>query len=188
MRKDKSNVPDRRNLLHNRERAGKLLVTAVSCVFLGILYQMIFCLSAQDAEESGSLSRTISIKCVESVNFLAGGRWKEDEVLGLAEIIEHPVRKLAHFSEYGVMGISVYVLLSQWMKRGWRLRLLTTAWVFVSAAGDEFHQYFVPGRYASAADVALDTCGGICGMLFCICAAALYRKHGRAGAVGNHAP
>ena len=74
------------------------------------------------------------------------------------------------------MGILVYTLWSQWMKRGRKLNLLTVVWVFLSAAADEFHQYFVPGRYASFADVLLDTSGGAFGMLFCICVAALYRK------------
>ena len=62
------------------------------------------------------------------------------------------------------------------MRRGKGLYFLTVIWVFLSAACDEFHQYFVPGRYASVADVLLDTCGGAFGMLLCICMAELYLK------------
>lgn len=149
---------------------------------------MIFRLSSQNAEASGSLSQKISMKCVESINFLVGGRWQEDALAGMAAIIEHPIRKLAHFSEYGYMGVLVYILLSQWVYRRRRLRLFAILWIFLSAACDEFHQYFVPGRYASAADVALDTCGGICGMLFCICVTALYKRHGAAKAGRNRPP
>ena len=43
--------------------------------------------------------------------------------------------------------------------------LIATLWVFLSAAVDEWHQSFVPGRYASIKDVLLDTCGGICGIV-----------------------
>ena len=95
--------------------------------------------------------------------------------------MEHPVRKMAHFSEYACMGALLFLLWSQWIRQGWVLRILVTVWVLLSAAADEFHQYFVPGRYASVADVLLDTCGGVCGMGFCLCVLALWkrRKKGR---------
>lgn len=153
------------------------MITGAAAVLLGLLYYAIFCFSAQDAEQSGSLSQFLSEKCVEFIHALSGADWSEAMMTGLAEYFEHPIRKLAHFAEYACMGSLVYILWSQWMKRGWRLRLLTVGWVFLSAAGDELHQYFVPGRYASFADVLLDTCGGAFGMLFCICAAALCRRH-----------
>lgn len=152
-------------------------MTAITSAFLCTLYYMIFYFSAQDAEASGSLSQMISVKCVESINFLIGRRWEDAVLSEIAGVIEHPIRKLAHFSEYGVMGILVHMLLSQWMRQGRRLRLFVASWVFLSASCDEFHQYFVPGRYASIADVAIDTCGGVCGMLFCVCVAAMYKKH-----------
>ena len=154
----------------------RFLMTAVLAVLLGLLYYVIFGFSAQDAEESGSLSRNVSEKCVEIFNSFAGGRWGHDEMDRMAEAIEHPLRKLAHFTEYAYMGILIYGLLCQWMGRGKRRCLLTVGWVFLSAAGDEFHQYFVPGRYASFLDVLLDTGGGVCGMLFCILAAMVCRR------------
>lgn len=152
-------------------------MTGIAAVLLGFLYSLIFRFSAQDSVESGSLSRMISEKCVSLANALSGFSWSEAKMAGMAEYFEHPLRKLAHFSEYACMGILVYTLLSQWMNQGRRLYLLTVMWIFLSAAGDEFHQYFVPGRYASVADVLLDTCGGAAGMLFCICGAAIWRRH-----------
>lgn len=146
-------------------------VTAVLAVMLGLLYCVIFGFSGQDAEQSGSLSRLVSGKCVALVNSLAGEPWNPDDMDRMTEAFEHPLRKLAHFGEYACMGILVYALLCQWVADR-RIRcLLTAGWVFLSAAGDELHQYFVPGRYASFLDVLLDTGGGVCGMLFCILAA-----------------
>lgn len=155
----------------------KILVTGVASLLLALLYGIIFRFSAQDAGQSGSLSQSVSEKCVELMNALSGSGWSRMEMAGLAEQIEHPIRKLAHFSEYACMGVLVYTLWSQWLCQGRRLRWLTVGWVFLSAAGDEFHQYFVPGRYASFADVLLDTCGGTFGMFFCVCVVALYRRH-----------
>ena len=95
----------------------------------------------------------------------------------LTAYFEHPIRKLAHFSEYACMGILLFVLWGQWLKRGKALYLLIVIWVAVSAAADELHQLFVPERYASFADVFLDSCGGAFGMLFCILFGKLIVNH-----------
>ncbi|MCI9338282.1 MAG: VanZ family protein [Lachnospiraceae bacterium] len=165
--------------MNNRETKGRwrrIAVTGVAAALLLLLYSIIFRFSAQDGQESGSLSQFFSEKCVNILDSLSGANWTQGRRMELAAYFEHPIRKLAHFSEYACMGILVYTLWSQWMKPGRKRCLLTVAWVFLSAAGDEFHQYFVPGRYASIADVLLDTCGGAFGMLVCICISALYRR------------
>lgn len=156
----------------------RIFITAVTAILLGLLYFMIFGFSAQDAEESGQLSKFVSGKCAEFLNSITGGRWDNAALTGIAEMMESPLRKLAHFGEYACMGMLVYILLSQWVKQGRKRYFSAAGWLFLSAAGDEIHQYFVPGRYASVWDVLLDTCGGICGMLFCILLACLF-MHGR---------
>lgn len=165
-----------KRLVGDRLMRRRLLVTLVAAVLLGVLYSLIFRFSAQDSGESGSLSRMISEKCVEFLNWLSGSHWDEAREAETAGWLEHPLRKLAHFSEYACMGILVYTLWSQWIARGKRLYVLTVVWVFLSAAGDEFHQYFVPGRCASFADVLLDTGGGAFGMLFCMAVCWCCRK------------
>jgi len=159
----------------------KVFITAVSGALLLALYMLIFSFSAQDAEESGSLSRMISEKCVEFFNQLSGRHWSEEVMESFEEYFEHSIRKLAHFMVYACMGVLVFILWIQWILRRKALYFLTVVWVFLSAAGDEFHQLFVPGRYGSFADVLLDTAGGIFGMLFCVLVEKCYRKlrHGR---------
>lgn len=146
----------------------KIAVTVPAAILLLALYVLIFDFSAQDAEQSGSLSLRISEGAVKILNTLAGGNWNQAFSEDLALYFEHPIRKLAHFSEYACVGILVYLIWSPWMKRGKRLYALIVAWVFVSGALDELHQMFVPGRYCSFADVCLDTCGGIFGLLLCL--------------------
>lgn len=142
--------------------------TVPAAVLLLALYMLIFGFSAQDGEQSGSLSQLFSEKCVELLNTISGGHWSSVLRAELAEYFEHPIRKLAHFSEYACMGVLLWLLWKQWLQKGRRLYLLIVGWVFLSAAADELHQYFVPGRYASPADVLLDTCGGACGLLLCL--------------------
>jgi len=154
----------------------KIAITVPAAILLLALYIMIFGFSAQDGEESGSLSHMISEKCVEFINNLSGRNWTEGFMRGLAEYFEHPIRKLAHFSEYACMGLLLFALWSQWIKKGSRLYPLIVLWVFLSAALDEFHQLFVPGRCGSFADVLLDTCGGTCGMLVCAVVVVIHKK------------
>lgn len=157
-------------------RRNKIIVTAAASVLLAALYAVIFGFSAQDAEQSGSLSLRISESAVEFLNSLTGGNWSRQFRDEMALYFEHPIRKMAHFGEYTCVGILAYLIWRPWMKRGKRLYLLTVAWVFISGACDEFHQLFVPGRYGGPADVCLDTCGGIFGLLLCIAAEMLYRR------------
>lgn len=125
---------------------------------------------------SGNLSHLISQKCVELINSLTGRNWTEVFMESLADYFENPVRKLAHFAEYALMGALLYIMWRPWKERNYKLYLLIVLWVFVSAAGDELHQLFVPGRYGSAADVLLDTLGGFCGMLCCVFIEKRYTK------------
>lgn len=146
----------------------KIAVSVVAAVFLMLLYRIIFSFSAQDAEESGSLSFYIAEKCVEIFQSLSGKQWSQGVMTNWATYWEHPIRKLAHFSEYAFMGVLVYTMWRPWKERNRRLYLLVVLWVALSAAGDEFHQLFVPGRYGSVADVLLDTCGGAFGVWCCV--------------------
>lgn len=149
--------------MEKTDRYLKMAVSIAAAILLILLYILIFGFSGQDGEASGSLSRLISEKCVEFFHALTGRSWTDAFRESLAAYFEHPIRKLAHFGEYTLMGMLLYTMWRPWMKQGRRLYLLIILWVLVSAAGDELHQFFVPGRYASAADVLLDTCGGAFG-------------------------
>lgn len=152
------------------------MITVPAAVLLLALYMVIFGFSAQDAEQSGSMSMRISEGAVEFLNSLTGGRWSRQFMEELARYFENPVRKLAHFGEYMCVGILVYLIWSPWMKRGKRLYFLTVVWVFVSGACDELHQLFVPGRWCSFWDVCLDTCGGAFGLLLCVAVARIAER------------
>lgn len=152
------------------------VVTIVAAVLLFLLYVMIFGLSAQDGEQSGGISYKISEKCVDFVDAVAGKHWTGMIKKEMADFLEHPIRKLAHFTEYTCMGILVYLMWRPWKKRGKGLYGLVILWVFLSASGDEIHQRFVPGRFGSFMDVCLDTCGGVFGVIICSILERMYLK------------
>ncbi len=161
-------------------RISKQVVISIGAgILLIILYTLIFSFSAQDSEQSGALSRSISSICVNMFNLLSGERMSGTYMEQLIMKYEGPIRKLAHFTEYACMGTLVYVLWVQWMNRGKRLYLLTIVWVAVSAAADEIHQLFVPGRDGNFADVCLDTFGGAAGLFFCVLVGKVFARRRR---------
>ncbi|MCR4897517.1 MAG: VanZ family protein [Lachnospiraceae bacterium] len=156
--------------MHCKSNKGKkVAVTVVSAILLSLLYVMIFSFSEQDGDTSSSLSLTISRKCAEILEALQREHWTESYRESLALYFEHPIRKLAHFCEYACMGVLIFGIwaphrpLRPFPKKWFRIELL---WVFLSAALDELHQTFVPGRWGHPADVLLDTAGGVTGFFF----------------------
>lgn len=155
----------------------KRCILVVAGILLITLYGLIFSFSEQTGEESGSLSYTISRLGVELWDKLTGGNLTEKLMDELAMYFEHPLRKAAHFAEYAVMGVLVYSILYCLVEKHKRRFWLCLLWVFLSAAADELHQYFVPGRWGSLADVLLDTCGGATGALACYWFIGLLKHH-----------
>lgn len=154
----------------------KIAVSVVAAILLILLYLLIFAFSGQDGEKSGSLSSMISEKCAEFLNVISGKHWTQTAIDSIAAYFEHPIRKLAHFSEYACMGVLLYGMWRPWKERNRKLYRMIMLWVFISAGADEFHQLFVPGRYGCFVDVVLDTCGGAFGLFLCVCGEKLMRR------------
>ena len=70
------------------------------------------------------------------------------------------VRKLAHFTEFFLLGGLLYL---DWSLLGKPALLLSTLTGLLAAAADEFLQTFVPGRSGQLSDVLLDLFGVIVG-------------------------
>lgn len=149
---------------------------AISFLLALFFYFMVITrFSAQDADTSGSLSFEIAEGIAKF--FYSFSEHDASDVLTLAGYFEHPLRKLAHLCEYGVLGLlfagSFLPVIGEVRLNGGKgrsLYLTCIFTVFILAAFDEFHQYFVPGRYASVWDVWLDTfgCALFCFILYMI--------------------
>jgi VanZ family protein len=77
------------------------------------------------------------------------------------------VRKFGHWFEYFILSALLLRVLLNENRQHPPLRnfLWTLLVIFLYAAGDEFHQSFVPSRTPSIYDVMIDFCGGLCGTL-----------------------
>lgn len=86
-------------------------------------------------------------------------------LVGEGNVTDHLVRKLAHFCEYGALGILAGALLLVKKESGifrWSYALLCALAVAVI---DESIQLLADGRGAQVQDVLLDTAGSLTGLL-----------------------
>ena len=129
---------------------------------------MIFRFSSQNADDSSMESLRITRDLVCAVRDQFHLSWTPEELSFYIEQSEFFVRKLAHFSEYALLGISLILPLIVYYSDRFRRRilvLLTWGICAAYAVSDEFHQSFSPGRSPQLRDVVIDSCGSLAGIL-----------------------
>lgn len=124
-----------------------------------VLMTVIFFFSATSAEGSTYMSDTLSYRVIEMVNRLPFWNWSDVQMLSYAELLHYPIRKVAHFTEYGMLGLSICLPLLIGKERKWKYVLWAVGISFLYACSDEIHQLFVPGRDGNFRDVLIDTSG-----------------------------
>lgn len=138
-----------------------IILRIILIILLVIVFINIFGFSSQDSEESGNLSRTITVSITKNIKEIQ--ELKSDEKNEILDTIEKVIRKLAHFSEYTLVGILLMSLISTFNLKQINRFLISLGIGFLYACSDEFHQLFVPGRTAKFTDVLIDTSGVIVG-------------------------
>ena len=136
---------------HKKRIAIIFLIVAAGCV-LGMFY-----FSNQNGDRSNGISEDIVLHIL---NLLSISPDSSIKVMDLANFV---IRKLAHFSEYTVLGIGLCGLMRVLVKRYWGIAAIVLGAVLASL--DEFHQLFIPGRSAMVSDVVIDICGVVVGSI-----------------------
>ena len=131
---------------------------------LAMMY-IIYGFSAQNGEESGNLSFEVSCRIVEMGNTAFDQGLNDRQIQEYAGQISHPVRKLAHMTEYFLLTLDVSFPLYVYGLRGLPLILAAGLFCVGFAAGDEYHQSFVDGRGPSKRDVIIDSIGVCAGLI-----------------------
>lgn len=134
-----------------------------------VLMAVIFAFSATPAEQSSEQSGFI----VKIITDLFGDAFTGNVPPKILGSLDFFVRKCAHFLEYTAFGLTVLLALSDMLKKPWARIRVPEVISFLYACSDEFHQRFVPGRSAKFADVLIDSCGALFGLLI----AALIQRH-----------
>lgn len=153
-------------------------MTAVLIVLLFLIYVMIFNFSAEDATASSGVSQKVTKWLLQIYYKLQGNTGGLTVVIPAGEVdeAEAVIRKLAHFTEYMLVGLLSLWIWLLWKAKRMRCGAFVLVQLVISASLDEFHQYFVPGRYASIRDVLIDTAGGLTGMLLVFLVSLCIRK------------
>lgn len=148
-----------------KEKENKIQIPGalISFIVLVFLMMMIFGFSAQNADESGSLSTKIC-EIISGIFSLAGVKISPD-------LLSVPVRKTAHMTEYAcVFADSLYMFRALAVFKDRRTLKLSEApagivlafsLTLLTAVSDEIHQLFVPGRAGLPTDVLIDMTGAL---------------------------
>ncbi len=156
-----------------KKRKFKIGITIVLGLLIVCCYTMIFMFSADNAEESSVVSQKVTEMLVRVYHAFferdnTGGITGAEAGFGITEMLEKIVRKLAHFMEYMILGTLSYLLAELWINKKKICVVIIIVQLLISAGLDEWHQSFVPGRYASFGDVIIDIAGGMTGALLVI--------------------
>ena len=123
---------------------------------------VIFLHSLQPSDISGSKSKWVLALLQRLVPF---------------ELTEHFIRKLAHFTEFAVLGVLAGALFGSHFKHLWAGLLFAAMTGIVTALCDETIQLFVEGRSGQIQDVWLDVAGASTGALLALGVQALRRRN-----------
>lgn len=125
----------------------------LSLIATVVILVAIWLFSAQSAAESSSLSGGLA-------QFLM--KLPLGDNLALVEGLDHILRKMAHFTIYALLGVSLAGVMIDMRK----VRLISIVVLLgaMVAMIDEWHQSFVPGRGPGWSDVLLDTMGVLAGV------------------------
>lgn len=139
-----------------------IILLALSLIF-------VFSFSKQDGVTSHSSSMSLSYAIVDTIiqRFELKGFDETSRYLS-AKLIECPLRKLAHFTIYMILGsIAIICMKILSTKRIHFIHIiLTLLIILLIACCDEMNQLFRNGRGSSFGDVLIDFFGGIAGIAF----------------------
>lgn len=113
--------------------------------------------SNQKANESTNLSNSFIIKIVDVVEKITNHEFNNEEVINN---FVYPVRKLAHFSIYFILGI----LTIEAIKHKNNAFIIAITICVLYSVSDEIHQQFVDGRTGKIIDVFIDSIGSLIGI------------------------
>lgn len=126
---------------------------------------VIFCFSSEQSTKSSNTSQTVIKTGLNQIkSFKEMEEPKQNE---LVESLQHPTRKLAHFTIYTIGGLIIFNFINTFNISVKKKIAITILIGLLYASSDEIHQLFTDGRSGQITDVLIDT-SGVC--LGCILA------------------
>lgn len=133
----------------------------IKLVLLLLWMSVIFDFSAQPAIQSNQVSGGVSKMIYDFIKMFYPSL--KMSLFHFSRVYVPLIRKTAHFVEYLILGVLVYVNIKEWFNSRYTIISILTCLVY--ALSDEGHQLFVAGRSGSIKDVIIDLSGSITGIL-----------------------
>lgn len=143
---------------------------AVKYSILILWMMLIFWFSNQGGELSGEMSDGFISEIISVIEKVGNISLDNDKIITMFVL---PIRKLAHFSLYFVLGILWMSLLKEYNISLSKQVIYSILFCYIYACSDEIHQLFIPGRSGNLFDTIIDILGSICSCIPIY----LFRKH-----------
>ncbi len=134
---------------------------------------VIFAFSEQEATASKKTSGKTLVKIASTIS-KDFKKLPPEKQKKKVEPYQTAIRKIAHLTEYAILGILTYIAFLLHKKK--KIAFSATTLCFIYAITDEIHQLFVKGRACRWYDVLIDTAGALVGILIIIAIIKLIRK------------
>ena len=134
----------------------KIIKTLLLVAWMAVIYMF----SAQNGQASTNTSNAVIQTIYNILNYVLNMN-----ILFSEFVIKsgHFIRKLAHFSEFFILGVLAVVTIKEYIAN--RFVLYSIIFCGVYALSDELHQLFVDSRACSLTDVCIDISGALLGIL-----------------------
>lgn len=143
----------------------RLILKPLSFVPAIVVMYCILNFSGQSGVDSAQLSYKVTQKLVIIANDVTNKNLTAEEIDIYTEKYHYYVRKLAHFTEYMILAVTVAFPLYVYGMRGIWLMLFAGSFCVGFACLDEYMQSFSAGRSPSKKDVFIDSCGVFVGII-----------------------
>ncbi len=100
-----------------------------------------------------------------------------ESVFGSGFITEHILRKMAHFTEYMLLGMAAYYDVMRLFTKGNPRTVIAMYICLFTSVADESIQLFVEGRTGKLTDVWIDHSGSLTGIIIAFIILKLYRRY-----------
>lgn len=136
----------------------KIIKLLLIIIWMGV----IFSFSSDNGDKSETKSDSVIIKIYKIFNNRELTTKEKEHII---DIFVTPVRKLAHFTEYFILGLLVISFISEYTIINIKSLLIALLICCLYAVSDEIHQLFTDGRAGRVLDVLIDTTGSLTAIL-----------------------
>ena len=129
-------------------------------LFILLILSSIFFFSSKNSTESNGLSKKL---INNTINIIENITHKDLNNKELVNSLNYPIRKLAHFTIFLLLGISIFLFINTFNIN--KKILISILICIVFAILDETHQMFSLGRSSSILDILIDSIGSLVGIM-----------------------